>query len=144
MKMVIKSLCRPGRGLPAPLGAHVWPATGRRELPRPLIPADAGIQTLPNCMDFASGKAWVPASAGTSGRRSSRPVSLSGGFGLTAAARWRHVDAHCAEDLRPERDAEAGQDDDDGAKEGLETRTAGRIVVARTLDIRHYVGVSQI
>ena len=36
-------------------------------LPHPLIPADAGIQTLPSCMDFQWGKVWVPASAGTNG-----------------------------------------------------------------------------
>src|ERR1700730_14423711 len=52
--------------------------------------------------------------------------------GLTAARR-RHVDAHRGEDLGPERDGEAGQDDDESAKEGLETRAAGRTVVARTV-----------
>jgi hypothetical protein len=44
------------------------PAIGRsQELPHPLIPADAGIQTLPNGMDFQWGKGWIPASAGMSG-----------------------------------------------------------------------------
>ncbi len=38
-----------------------------RNLPHPLIPADAGIHTLPNCMDVPLGKGWFPASAGTSG-----------------------------------------------------------------------------
>src|SRR5258708_35215830 len=66
----------------------------------------------------------------------------AGVAGLTAAWR-RHVDAHRAEDLGPVRDGEAGQDDDECAQEGLETRTAGRTVVARTVDIGHYGGVSQ-
>jgi hypothetical protein len=38
-----------------------------KKLPRPLIPADAGIQALPNCTDVQWGKGWVPASARTSG-----------------------------------------------------------------------------
>jgi hypothetical protein len=47
-----------------------------KDLPHPLIPADAGIQTLPNCTDFGSGKAWVPASAGTSGCGTALLISL--------------------------------------------------------------------
>src|SRR5260370_36878066 len=31
-----------------------------KELPNPLIPADAGIQTLPNCTDFQRAKAGSP------------------------------------------------------------------------------------
>ena len=38
-----------------------------QELPHPLIPADAGIQTLPNCTDVQVGKGWFPASAGRAG-----------------------------------------------------------------------------
>jgi hypothetical protein len=42
-----------------------------KELPHPLIPAEAGIQTLPNRTDVLWGKVWIPASAGMSGWRTS-------------------------------------------------------------------------
>src|SRR5580704_12257425 len=71
-------------------------------------------------------------------------ISSAGRVAALSAGAWRrHVDAQCAEDLRPECNGEAGQDHDEGANEGLETRTAGRIVVARTVDTCHYSGVSQ-
>jgi hypothetical protein len=35
--------------------------------PSPLVPADVGIQPLPNRTDFGSGKAWIPTSAGMIG-----------------------------------------------------------------------------
>ena len=47
-----------------------------KELPHPLIPADAGTQTLPNCMDVQWGKGWFPASAGMSGWRGSPFISF--------------------------------------------------------------------
>ena len=60
---------------PAPIGrSHAREGSYPRQSagappPHPLIPADAGIQTLPNCMGVNGAKDWVPASAGTSGRR---------------------------------------------------------------------------
>jgi hypothetical protein len=33
----------------------------------PLVPADAGTQTLPNTQAIRFGKGWIPASAGMSG-----------------------------------------------------------------------------
>jgi len=41
--------------LARPAGEHV------KDFPHPLIPADAGIQTLPNRADVLWGKGWVPA-----------------------------------------------------------------------------------
>jgi len=52
---------------------------GVKALPHPLIPADAGIQTLPNCAGVQCGKGWVPASAGTSGWRVINGVSSAFG-----------------------------------------------------------------
>jgi invasion protein IalB len=50
------------------LSREVVPAKERvKNLPHPLIPAGAGIKTLPNRNDSQWGKGWVPAFAGTSG-----------------------------------------------------------------------------
>ena|SRR5215471_17954783 len=44
------------------------PLRGLKKSPHPLIPADAGIQTLPKTPAIRWGKGWIPASAGTNVR----------------------------------------------------------------------------
>jgi hypothetical protein len=52
------------------------------------------------------------------------------------------MDAHRTQDLGPECNGQAGKDHEESAEQGLEARAAGRVVIAGTVDIGHYI-VSQ-
>jgi hypothetical protein len=62
------------------------------------------------------------------------------GWGLARGrSRGRDVDAHCAQNLGPIGNPKADDDDDDNGKEGPGARTAGRKLVAGTLDTQHFL-----
>jgi hypothetical protein len=52
------------------------------------------------------------------------------------------MDANRTQDLGPECNGQAGKDHEESAEQGLETRAAGRVIVAGTVEIGHYI-VSQ-
>jgi hypothetical protein len=52
------------------------------------------------------------------------------------------MEAHGAEDLGPECNGQAGQDHDESAEQGLEARAAGRVFVARTVDVGHHIDIA--